>query len=152
MLKAQSPNKKMSNKTEGEIDPNLEPQYDNGLPASVPQSVIDVIEDVVQNYNSDVVPSADSPASGSTTSDITNQSPASSYQDYTQSNHVSQPQYHSPTTAAATSPNGSQQNQFQGFQTQNNMSGNHPSSVNPTPLPAMHTLTRGNRVGVGYYE
>ena len=119
----------------------MQPHY-NGLPANVPQSVTDVIEDVIQRYNGDVT--ADSPASGSSTSEITNQSPASSYQDYSTQSNVSQQQYHSPT---ASSPS---QN-LQGFQNQN-MTGNHPSSVNTTPLPAMHTLTRNNRIGVGYYE
>ena len=152
MLKAQA-NKKNSNKTdfrnEDEVDPNLEPRY-NGIPANVPQSVTDVIEDVIQKYNGDFV-AADSPASGSTTSDITtNQSPASSYQDYsnTQSNHVSQQQPLYSPSAPASSPS---QN-LQGFQNlHQNMTGTHPSS-NTTPLPAMHTLTRSNRIGVGYFE
>ena len=148
MLKAQA-NKKNSNKTdklgEDEIDPNLQPHY-NGMPANVPQSVTDVIEDVIQKYNNDFV-MADSPASGSPTSDLTNQSPASSsYQEYsnTQSNQVSQQPYSMSPSASANSPS---QN-LQGFQ---NLTGTHPSA-NTAPLPAMHTLTRNNRVGVGYYE
>lgn len=151
MLKAQA-SKKISNKTDSnggeEIDPNLQPHY-NGTPANVPQSVMDVIEDVIQKYNSDFV-LADSPASGSSASEITNQSPASSYQEYsnTQSNQVSQQQQHPYHSPSANSPS---QNLQQGFQNQN-MTGTHPSLINTTPLPAMHTLTRSNRVGVGYYE
>merc|ERR1712203_26553 len=101
---------------------NLQLHY-NGMPANVPQSVTDVIEDVIQKYNNDFV-MADSPASGSPTSDLTNQSPASSsYQEYsnTQSNQVSQQPYSMSPSASANSPS---QN-LQGFQ---NMTGTHPSA------------------------
>ena len=128
------------------MNQSTEPQYNNdGIPANVPQSVADVIEDVIHRYNSDhfvTDPSDLSPAaSGSSASGETTNTNQSPYQlDHsTQSNNVSQPDmYHS------SPPGGSN------FHSSNMSTAGPPSNI--IPLPAMHTLTRNSRIGVGYYE